>query len=560
MISIKTNMIVRFICVVLVVLCSDGYHGYIVDPGPTIKATKGEVWPKPQSQDKYDSYFVVRPQVFEFKVLTENDCSLLENAFSRYHRILSNDYQKARNNFDFETNLYHKKLWLTDDNYIGYLDTLNVYLFGPCEDNAYPTFNMSEDYLLVLSNGTAELSSNSTWGILRGLETFSQLTYLGEDTITLRINSTLITDYPRFAHRGLLLDTARHYIPLDKIITTLDAMSYNKMNVFSLAYHGRSKFSLCQSKSFQNLELQTRTKWKEKHPERLQPGVLVFIKDKNLPPLKWAMGRVLEVHKDADGHTRSWGVAKPELLTECYDNETKTGKLGPIDPTKNNTYSFLKELFEEIGETFPDQYIHLGGDEVGFECWESNSDINAFMKANDIVGDYSALESYYIQKLINIVDQLNSSSIVWEEVFSNGVILPNKTIVHVWKDNWQLTIYEVTESGRNALLSSCWYLDHLASDGDWLKFYACDPYDFVGTEEQKQLVIGGEACMWSEVVNQYNVISRVWPRASATAEKLWSDENASDILEASRRLEEHTCRMNARGIGAQPPNSAGYCL
>lgn len=65
--------------------------------------------------------------------------------------------------------------------------------------------------------------------------------------------------------------------------------------------------------------------------------------------------------------------------------------------------------------------------------------------------------------------------------------------------------------------------------------------------------------MWGESVNDYNVISRVFPRASAAAEILWSQYNASTEAWAERRLEEHTCRMNKRGIAAQPPNGPGYC-
>lgn len=66
--------------------------------------------------------------------------------------------------------------------------------------------------------------------------------------------------------------------------------------------------------------------------------------------------------------------------------------------------------------------------------------------------------------------------------------------------------------------------------------------------------------MWAEVVNQYNLISRVWPRTSAVAERLWSSEIVQDDTEAERRLEEHTCRLNKRGIHAQPPTAAGFCL
>lgn len=111
-----------------------------------------------------------------------------------------------------------------------------------------------------------------------------------------------------------------------------------------------------------------------------------------------------------------------------------------------------------------------------------------------------------------------------------------------------------------AIFSSCWYLDYLQTGGDWQKYYGCDPQDFPGTDEQKKLIIGGEACMWAESVDEYNVMSRIWPRASAAAEKLWSDKSVNDIDDARQRIEEHTCRMNFRGIPAQPPNGPGVCL
>uniref|UniRef100_A0A182T1K8 beta-N-acetylhexosaminidase n=1 Tax=Anopheles maculatus TaxID=74869 RepID=A0A182T1K8_9DIPT len=119
---------------------------------------------------------------------------------------------------------------------------------------------------------------------------------------------------------------------------------------------------------------------------------------------------------------------------------------------------------------------------------------------------------------------------------------------------------KITRDGLPALLSSCWYLDHLSTGGDWRKFYNCDPHDFIGTGQQKSLVLGGEACMWSEVVNGHNILSRIFPRVSATAEKLWSAASVNNADEAARRLEEQTCRMNHRGIPAQPPNGPGFCI
>jgi hexosaminidase len=117
----------------------------------------------------------------------------------------------------------------------------------------------------------------------------------------------------------------------------------------------------------------------------------------------------------------------------------------------------------------------------------------------------------------------------------------------------------VTAAGHIALLSSCWYLDHLKTGGNWKELYNCDPHKFNGSPQQKELVLGGEAAMWSEYVDSGNVVSRVYPRASAMAEKLWSDESLTDTVEAARRLEEFRCRLVRRGISAQPANGPGYC-
>jgi hexosaminidase len=119
--------------------------------------------------------------------------------------------------------------------------------------------------------------------------------------------------------------------------------------------------------------------------------------------------------------------------------------------------------------------------------------------------------------------------------------------------------FQLTEAGKFGLYSTKWFLDDLSSGGDWEKFYNCEPLNFDGTDEQKKRVLGGEALMFSDVVNEYNIMPRLWPRASAIAEKLWSAQDV-DIGAARSRLEEHVCRMNRRGIAAQPPNGAGVCL
>jgi hypothetical protein len=73
------------------------------------------------------------------------------------------------------------------------------------------------------------------------------------------------------------------------------------------------------------------------------------------------------------GHTMSWGPGQPGLLTKCYQNQWRSSRpflpFGPIDPSNEKNYEFLQKLFDEITKVFPDEFLHLGGDEVDFECW-----------------------------------------------------------------------------------------------------------------------------------------------------------------------------------------------
>ena len=101
------------------------------------------------------------------------------------------------------------------------------------------------------------------------------------------------------------------------------------------------------------------------------------------------------------------------------------------------------------------------------------------------------------------------------------------------------------------VLSAPWYLNYISYGSDWTKYYTVNPSAFGGDTRQAALVSGGELCLWGEFVNSMNAVPRLWPRASAPAEVLWSAEenrdNARVLKDAAERLTEHECRMMARG-------------
>ncbi|XP_053148615.1 beta-hexosaminidase subunit beta isoform X3 [Hemicordylus capensis] len=416
------------------------------------------------------------------------------------------------------------------------------------ECDKYPSISSDEAYQLHVAQPAAVLKAGKVWGALRGLETFSQLVY-EDDYGSFFINESEIIDYPRFAHRGILLDTSRHFLPLKTILINLDAMAFNKFNVLHWHIVDDQSFPY-QSVTFPELSAQGAYSY---HHVYNPVDVRLVI--------EYARSRGIRVIPEFDtpGHTKSWGKGQKDVLTPCYNGEHPTGTYGPVNPIEDTTYAFMAKLFSEISYVFPDDYIHLGGDEVDFSCWRSNPNVTEFMKKQGMWFSYAKLESYYIEKILDMVTSGKKKSIVWQEVFDDGVKLQPDTIVEVWKPTlYKEELWRVTKEGYQAILAAPWYLDLIGYGQDWMKYYSVEPLEFLGWKLKKDLVLGGEACLWGEFVDATNLTPRLWPRASAIGERLWSNKNVTDIGDAYRRLTEHRCRMLRRGIAAQPL-FVGFC-
>ncbi|KAF7401317.1 hypothetical protein HZH68_007137 [Vespula germanica] len=519
--------------------------------GAWVIPTEGEIWPMPNQRIVRKEFYLLRPSTFQIRTENEN-CDIINEAIERYKGIILTEARIARIVGEGQSRTSVRN----DAFFKGTLTSLDIQLKNPCEHNGehWPHLFMNESYTLEINemSVSASLSADSVWGVLRGLETFSQILVPSGDGPILKLQCQTIEDTPKLRHRGILLDTSRHYLPISDILLTLDAMSYNKLNVLHWHIVDDNSFPY-QSSRYPDLSA-----------KGAYHSTMVYTPNDIQRIVDYARLRGIRVMPEFDtpGHVAAWGLAYPELLTKCYDSTgNPNGKLGPINPIKPEVYEFMRNLFSEIVQVFPDQYVHLGGDEVPFDCWGSNPEIKAYMQAHNISKNYALLEGEYIAKLLEITRTLDANSIVWQEVFDNGVNLPDTTVVHVWTGRWQNELERATKAGHPVLLSACWYLDHISNGGDWKKYYTCDPLGFPAPPEVnlRDVMLGGEACMWGEFVDRNNVHPRIWPRASATAERLWS-EQAESLTDASRRLEEHACRMNRRGIPAQPPNGPGFCV
>ncbi|XP_072167087.1 beta-hexosaminidase subunit alpha-like isoform X1 [Diadema setosum] len=509
-------------------------------PGrPVTTASKGSPWPMPQEiQVTGDVYTLVSEERFDFTA-TGVRCDLLDSAFARYFGIIffgtPQAARRRRSPMEFTAPSATE------------LTGLDVNVMEPCQD--YPGLESDENYTLSVSSPKATLTAKSIWGAIRGLETFSQLIY-GSSDGGRAVNKTSITDFPRFRHRGFMVDSSRHFLSMSSIFQTLDAMAYNKLNV--LHWH------IVDDQSFPYESAA--------YPVMSQKGAFdqhhIYTRENVKAVIEYARLRGIRVMPEFDtpGHTQSW-VSIPNLLTPCYNEKGPTGQYGPVDPTVDSNYDFLKTFFTEVTDLFPDKYVHMGGDEVNFACWRSNPNITAFMKEHKFGTDYSKLEEYYEQKLLNIMADLKAGYAVWQEVIDNQVKVLPDTVVHVWKNPYISELANVTAKGFQTLLSTPWYLNYVESpySQDWKSYYGVEPTAFNGTAAQKALVIGGEVCMWGEYVDSTNVISRSWPRASAVAERLWSAKSVTSVVDAAPRILEQRCRMVTRGLQAEPITGPGFC-
>ncbi|XP_012671372.2 beta-hexosaminidase subunit beta isoform X1 [Clupea harengus] len=540
------GFLVKLGILVLVVAVCQAYQDIWDYDGHKLKDTDYlSLWPMPQKVQTSVTAFKLSSSNFQIVHAKQSSagpgCSLLQTAFRRYFDYIFG-YMKKQG--------FSKEPKKTVGEEVLELQVLITSSDSECD--GYPGLKSDESYLLSVDQPSAVLQAPTVWGALRGLETFSQLVY--EDAYGSRnINKTAISDFPRFAHRGVLLDTSRHYLPLKVILANLEAMAMNKFNVFHWHIVDDPSFPYV-SRTFPDLS----------QKGAYHPYTHVYTPSDVKMVIEFARMRGIRVIPEFDtpGHTQSWGKSQKDLLTPCYSGATPSGSYGPVNPMLNSTYDFMASFFKEISSVFPDAYVHLGGDEVDFSCWKSNPDITKFMAEQGFGKDYSKLESYYIQRLLDIVSTTNKGYMIWQEVFDNGVKLKADTLVHVWiwfnAGGWTNEMSRVTAAGYQTLLSAPWYLDQISYGQDWQKLYKADPYDFNGTDEQKKLVIGGEACLWGEYVDATNITPRLWPRASAVSERLWSDASVKDVNKAYVRLVQHRCRMVERGIAAEPL-FVGYC-
>ena len=385
--------------------------------------------------------------------------------------------------------------------------------------NAIPKLGDDESYELTISSAQAKLSAPTTVGAMRGLETFLQL--LEGDKTGFYFPGVSISDRPRFPWRGLMIDSARHYQPMEVLKRNLDGMAAVKLNV--LHWH------LTEDQGFR-----VETK---KLPELHEMGSdgLFYTQNDVREIIQYAADRGIRVMPEFDmpGHATSWLVSHPEIggAPGPYKIERQPGIFDPtLDPTNEKTYELLEKFFAEMAALFPDVYMHIGGDENEGKQWTANQTIQTFMREKGIKDNHQ-LQTYFNTRILKFLQKNGKIMMGWDEIFQSD--LPKDVVIHSWRG--QKALAEAARQGFRGVLSNGYYIDLVYPAS---QHYVVDPVptDTALTAEEQKRVLGGEATMWSEWVSPETIDSRIWPRTAAIAERLWSAQHVNDVGDMYRRL------------------------
>ena len=306
-----------------------------------------------------------------------------------------------------------------------------------------PQPDSDESYSLQVSGDGVVLHAATRFGVMRGMETVLQLVQNTRQAS--EIPYVTIHDSPRFPWRGILIDSARHFMPLDTLRRQIDGIASARMNVFHWHLTDDQGWRFASSH----------------YPQLQEKGSdgLFYTQDQMRSIVQYAADRGVRVVPEIDlpGHATALAVAMPELISAPgpYQIERGWGVFKPLlDPSNEQVYQFIDTLVGEVAAVFPDPWLHIGGDEVDATQWKESKHIQEFMREKGLKDEH-ALQAYFNQRVEKILEQHHRQMMGWDEIAHPD--LPKSILIQSWQG--QDALGEVSKQDYHGILSAGFYLD-----------------------------------------------------------------------------------------------------
>ncbi|MFL6245994.1 MAG: beta-N-acetylhexosaminidase, partial [Thermoanaerobaculia bacterium] len=412
-----------------------------------------------------------------------------------------------------------------------------------------------EGYELRVSPRGITVTARDPRGLLYGAVTLWQL--LTADKF--RLAAVEIRDTPRFAWRGLMLDSARHYQSPEFIERFIDTMALHKLN--TLHWH------LTDDQAWR-LEIKKYPRLAEIGGWRVPAGAAtkmiggIYTQDTVRGLVAYAAQRGITIVPEIEmpGHASAAIVAYPQLASTDDPPRAVPSDWGVYRNLYNvdePTFAFLEDVLDEVLALFPSRYIHIGGDEAVKDQWQSSPRVQARMREL-VVENETKQQSYFVRRIEKFLSARGRRLIGWDEILEGG-IAPNATVM-----SWRGIdgAVDAARSGHDAVLSP-WptlYLDNRQSVTQYYppgrgrvvpieEIYAFDPLPPGLTPEENTHILGVQGDIWTEHIRtEERVEYMTWPRGAAVAEIGWSPRERRDWQSFRDRLVPQFQRYHALGV------------
>ena len=441
-----------------------------------------------------------------------------------------------------------------------------------------------EGYTLVSSPKGVIISANEPAGLFYGVQTLLQLLPPEiESKTSVKIKWTVpgvtITDYPRFAWRGLMLDVSRNFFTKEEVMRYIDQLSGFKYNTLHLHLTDDNGW---------RLEIKSLPKLTEVGAWRVprgghfgdrsnpKPGEAAttggfYTQEDMKQIIRYAQQRFVTIIPEIEtpGHSLAAVASYPELsctknpeskvnpgtpFSEWYGNGTfKMLVDNTLNPSDEKVYEFLDKVFTEVAAIFPSPYIHVGGDECYKGYWLQNEGCQSLMKKLNI-RHVEDLQGYFMNRVEGILKAKGKKLLGWDEILEGG-ISPDATLM-----SWRSLKggIEASQLGHDVIMSPLQYCYIDYQQGDQtiepplyagLRMNTCYSFEPVAEGAVAKHILGGQGNLWTEQVPTFRHAEYMtWPRGWALAEVFWSPKESKDWTGFIKRAEKQFDRADMAGI------------
>lgn len=414
-----------------------------------------------------------------------------------------------------------------------------------------------EDYRLEITPEQVVVKASGKAGIFYGIQTLLQMAEPKAGSLALPCG--VITDSPRYAWRGYMLDESRHFFGKEKVKQLLDNMASYKLNKFHWHLTDEPGWRVEIKKYPKLATVGGKGNWSDPNCQ----DVHYYTQDEIKELVAYAAARHIEVIPEIDmpGHATAANMAYPEMSGGGTPEHPEfTFNVG-----KEEVYTFLTDVLKEVAALFPSPYLHIGGDEVSFgiKAWETDPHIQALIRREGMKNVKDA-ERYFMLRMADTVRSLGKTLVGWDELLDLNVS-NSKTLIMWWRHDRVNQLKKSLSGGYATVMCPRrpLYFDFIQYGGHkwgrvWNGFCPLeDVYAFPDKgmaswqlpAGQLELIQGIQANVWTERIHTAERLDYMtYPRICALAESAWTKPEGKDFDSFGQRMEKHYRNFDKAGI------------